>query len=336
MTGKFNGTFYPANLQANGDDFVGDYETRACGRSYFMYNASNHHVTVDSDNATAFDDIDISCYTDTTFRETANVYVKYKNYGSASIGNAVAINFVQSDATSRSAIMHGIHIEYDMFIGTYPGAYLAINKYNSGSPGVPGAPDNTARGYDLYDVTISGNVNGNAAQNCVQAFTSSNWTGERVRDIKFKDLNMTAAAGSYFALDGRGFMTSTGALLFENVNIAPADSLVNIPQNVLMYKNATFSTGRRDGDVPSSNWLVTYPSPGIAHVATKTPVPIAPGGTQVQLPFSDKRGTNPAVFAMPIGGAVTVALNYNSAQTFTLSHNGAGNLSFNISADIYV
>jgi hypothetical protein len=333
MTGSFNGTFYPANFQGNGDDFWGKYVTRNCGRSYFPYNVAHHEVWVDSNNGTAFDDIDISAYTNPNMRgETSDIKIHYKNYGAASLGNSVAINFIQYDSTSRSADMHDIYVDFDLNTSNFTGAIVSINKYLSGSPGSPGGPDNTARGYNLFNVKFTGMcLSSGNTQNLFQLFSQSNWTGEVVYNIGFEDFMQSGTNTVYFVIDGRGLSSSGGALYFRNAYIGIPTSFSNIPQGVTKYDNAVFNSARQDGIVGS--WLLQSTGPGIMRCTYNGTVSAANGGSgsNFTLPFADKRGAA-QVFAQSVGTICSWTVNNVDASHFNISHNAGSAVSFAVDA----
>lgn len=335
VTGNFNGTFYPANFQGNGDDFRGDIVTRGCGRSYFPYNVSGHKMRVDSDNGTAFDDIDITCYTDPQFRlETSGIEVWYRNYGSASRGNALALNFVQADATSRAGMMKGIRVHYDMNVSSYTGCYGAINKYLQGTPGSPGGADNTARGHNLFDVKLDGVIMGDTTQNALQLWTQANWTGEFCWDIELGFKELTAGAGSNVAIDGRG-LTTAGPLAFENSYIGIPRSMTNLPAGVLFERNSSVNGARVDG--LTGTWDVSFPAQGIKRFKSHTAQAVATGGsgTPFTLPQADAQGANPRVLVTPLTQC-KFNLNPISASQFGIVHDQAGTVNFIIEAEIGV
>lgn len=332
MTGSFNGTFYPSNFQGNGDDFWGKLVTRNCGRSYFPYNVSHHEVWIDSNNGTAFDDVDITCYTNPNFRnETSDIKVHYKNYGSSSLGNAVAINFIQYDSTSRSGNMHDIHVDFDFNTSSFTGAIASINKYLAGTPGSPGGPDNTARGYNLWNVKLTGTclTTGNT-QNLFQLFSQANWTGEIVYNLGFEDFNLTGTNTVDMVIDGRGLSSTAGALYFRNAYINIPASLTNIPQGVTKYDNAVFNGVRQDGSL-SGTWIVQSVAPGIARYTYNGSLSVTTGtGTTVTMPLSDKRGSNPQVFAQAKGTLCSWYVNPISASQFSIVHNAGASVLFDI------
>jgi len=338
MTGSFSGTFYPANFQGNGDDFHGSIVTRNCGRSYFPYNVSHHEIWVDSNNGTAFDDIDITCYTNPNFRnETTDIKVHYKNYGSSSLGNSVAINFIQYDSTSRSGLMHDLHIDFDFNTSNFTGAIISINKYLAGSPGSPGGPDNTARGYNLYNLKFTGAcaTSGNT-QNLLQLFTQANWTGEFVYDVGFDNYFLSGSNTVDMVLDGRGIATSAGALYFRNTIVGIPVSFTNIPPGVTKYDNATFNNVRQDGGV-SGTWIVQSVAPGIARYTYNGSLSVATGaGTTVTMPVSDKRAGNPQVFCTPKGTICGFTVNPISASQFSIAHNAGSPVLFDIDVVIAI
>lgn len=331
MTGSFNGTFYPANFQGNGDDFWGKYVTRNCGRSYFPYNVSHHEVWVDSNNGTAFDDIDITCYTNPNFRnETSDIKVHYKNYGSSSLGNAVAINFVQWDSTSRSGLIHDVHIDFDFNTSAYTGAIASINKYLPGSPGVPGGADNTARGYNLFNIKFTGTcLSSGNTQNLIQFFSQATWTGEVVYNLGFEDFMLSGTNTVDAVIDGRG-LSSAGALYFRNTYLGIPTSLTNIPQGVTKYDNAVFNGARQDGAL-GGTWIVQSVAPGIARYTYNGSLSVATGtGTTITMPLSDKRGSNPQVFAQAKGTLCSWYVNPINASQFSIVHNAGAAVPFDI------
>ncbi|MGG1948966.1 hypothetical protein AB1286_29870 [Trinickia sp. NRRL B-1857] len=333
MTGSFTGTFYPANFQGNGDDFWGKYVTRNCGRSYFPYNVSHHEAWIDSNNGTGFDDVDVSCYTNPNMRnETSDIKVHYKCYGGSAQGNAVAINFIQYDSTSRSGIMHDIHIDFDLDTSAYTGAFVSINKYLSGSPGSPGGPDNTARGYNLYNVKFSGNcISSGNTQNLLQLFTQANWTGEIVYNVGLTDFTLIGTNTVYMVIDGRGLSSGGGALYFRNTYISIPTSFSNIPQGVTKYDNAVFNSARQDGI--SELWLLQSTGPGIMRCTYNGTVSAANGGggSTFALPLADKRGAA-QVFAQSVGTICSWTINIVDASHFNISHSAGSPVSFSIDA----
>lgn len=333
MTGSFTGTFYPSNFQGNGDDFWGKIVTRNCGRSYFPYNVSHHEVWIDSNNGTAFDDVDITCYTNPNFRnETSDIKVHYKNYGSSSLGNAVAINFIQYDSTSRSGIMHDIHIDFDFNTSSFTGAIVAINKYLSGSPGSPGGPDNSPRGHNLFNVKFTGTClsTGNT-ENLFQLFSQANWTGEIVYNIGFEDFMLNGTNTVDVVIDGRGLSSTAGALYFRNAYLGIPTSMTNIPQGVTKYDNAVFNSARMDGI--SGSWLLQSTGPGVMRGTYNGTFSVANGGggSTFQLPFTDKRGAA-QVFAQSEGTICQWTVNIVDASHFNISHNAGAAVAFAVDA----
>lgn len=339
MTGNFIGTFYPANFQGNGDDFWGKYVTRNCGRSYFPYNVSMHEVFVDSNNGSAFDDIDISCYTNPNMRmETSHIKVDYKNYGSSSLGNASCFNFIQYDATSRSGTMHDVEINFDMNTSAYTGALTSINKYLSGSPGSPGGVDNNPRGYNAWNIKIKGSflTSGNT-QNPIQWMNNENWTGEFVWNVGFEDFTLSGAPNTVaMAIDGRGLSQTAGAIIFRNASIAIPASLTNIPYGVTKYDNAVFNGIRMDGSL-SGSWILSSLAPGWARYTYNGSYSVPTGaGATITLPTADKRGSNPVVMVTPVGAQVAFDVNPLNASQFTVSHNSGSSVLFNIAAELAI
>lgn len=334
ITGNFNGTFYPANFQGNGDAVRGDIVTRGCGRSYFPYNVSDHKMRVDSDNGTAFDDIDISCYTDPQFRlTTSSIEVWYRCYGSNAKGNGLAMNFLQGDATSRAGTMHDIRMHFDVDVSSFAGAYASINKYAYNGGGL-GPADNTGRGHNLFDVHFDGRCAGDTTQNAMQLFSQDNWTGEQVYDFNVEDMYMSAGAGSNFVLDGRGFNTA-GALNFRNCELELPRSMTNLPAGVLYEENMHVNGARVDG--LTGTWDVSYPAQGVRRYVAHSLTSIAAGGsgTTITLPASDVQGSNPRVKITPTT-VCKCAVNPISADSFAVVHDQAGAVNFFIEAEIAV
>lgn len=333
MDGYFEDVYYPQNFQANGDNYRGRVTTRDCGRSYFPYNVSGHDVYVDSNNGVAFDDINISAYTATTFRnETSGIKVRYKNYGSSSLGNAVHFGFVQSDGTSRSAVIRDVTVELDMNVGTYPGCYVTAKKYTSA-----GAADSTARGHSFINITVSGSALGSAAQNPIQMFNAENWTGESVYGLRFRDLQITSqtAGGQAWAIDGRGIKKDGGGITFENVFTNVPISKTNMPQDVQNIRNVAESSAMIDGGV--GNWTRSYMAHGLCLLTYVGGISCANGTTTtLTLPFADKRGGNPHVVITPKGVQCKHTAISLTSSTFSISHDHTSAVTFDVFVMMYV
>ena len=333
MDGYFEGVYYPQNFQGNGDNYRGRVTTRNCGRSYFPYNVAGHDVYVDSNNGTAFDDINISAYTATTLRaETSGIKVRYRNYGSASLGNAVHFGFIQSDGVSRSARIRDVTVELDMQVGTYPGMYVTAKKYDSS-----GAADNTARGHSFMNVEIRGSALGSAALNPIQFFTAENWTGESVYGLRFRDLQVTSqtAGGQKWVIDGRGIKTDGGGITFENVFTNVPISKTNMPQDVQTIRNVAESGAMIDGGV--GNWTRSYMPHGLCLLTYIGGISVPNGAaTTLTLPFADKRGANPHVVITPKGVQCKFTATALTAQTFSLSHDHTASVAFDVFVLAYV
>lgn len=323
LTGTFNGTFYPANFQGNGDSFRGNIVTRGCGRSYFTYNNSQHEVMVNSDNGTAFDDIDITLYTNPNMiMETSHIKVFYKCYGSNAKGNMLAMNLVQYDATSRTGSYHDIEVNFDVNLSSFTGAFFSMNKYLSGSPGSPGGADNSPRGYNVWNVKLTGSCRSDTAQNLGQLWTQADWTGEFIFNFSLADLFLSAAAGSYLAIDGRGLTTANG-MLFDGVVCANPLSLTNEVSGTVQYNRSTVSTGRLDG-ITGTGWDIFYPAPGVAQLIYQGAYSFPVGTTTITLPLSDKTGNNPRTFVQPLGSTAGFNVDPATANSFTVTNSGAG------------
>ena len=333
MDGYFEGVYYPQNFQGNGDNYRGRVTTRNCGRSYFPYNVAGHDVYVDSNNGTAFDDINISAYTATTLRaETSGIKVRYRNYGSASLGNAVHFGLIQSDGVSRAATIRDVTVELDMHVGTYPGMYVLAKKYDSS-----GAADNTARGHSFMNVEIRGSALGSAALNPIQFFTAENWTGESVYGLRFRDLQVTSqtAGGQKWVIDGRGIKTDGGGITFENVFTNVPINKTNMPQNVQTIRNVAESGVPIDGGV--GNWTISYMPHGLCLLTYIGGISVPNGAaTTLTLPFADKRGANPHVVITPKGVQCKFTATALTAQTFSLSHDHTASVAFDVFVLAYV
>lgn len=333
MDGYFEGVYYPQNFQGNGDNYRGRVTTRNCGRSYFPYNVAGHDVYVDSNNGTAFDDINISAYTATTLRaETSGIKVRYRNYGSASLGNAVHFGLIQSDGVSRAAQIRDVTVELDMQVGTYPGMYVTAKKYDSS-----GAADNTARGHSFMNVEIRGSALGSAALNPVQFFNTENWTGESVYGLRFRDLQVTSqtAGGQKWVIDGRGIKTDGGGVTFENVFTNVPISKTNMPHGVQTIRNVAESGVQIDGGV--GNWTRSYMPHGLCLLTYIGGISVPNGAaTTLTLPFADKRGANPHVVITPKGVQCKFTATALTAQTFSISHDHTASVAFDVFVLAYV
>ena len=333
MDGYFESVYYPQNFQGNGDNYRGRVTTRNCGRSYFPYNVAGHDVYVDSNNGAAFDDINISAYTATTLRaETSGIKVRYRNYGSASLGNAVHFGFIQSDGVSRAAQIRDVTVELDMQVGTYPGVYVVAKKYDSS-----GAADNTARGHSFVNIEIRGSALGAAAFNPVQFFNAENWTGESVYGLRFRDLQVTSqtAGGQRWVIDGRGITADGGGITFENVFTNVPINKTNMPQGVQTIRNVAESGVPIDGGV--GNWTMSYMPHGLC-LLTYIGGRSVPNGTSttLTLPFADKRGANPHVVITPKGVQCKFTATALTAQTFSISHDHTASVTFDVFVLAYV
>lgn len=333
MDGYFEGVYYPQNFQANGDNYRGRVTTRNCGRSYFPYNVSGHDVYVDSNNGAALDDINISAYTATTYRnETSGIKVSYRNHGSESLGNGVHFGFVQSDGTSRSAVIRDVTVELDMNVGTYPGCYVTAKKYTNA-----GAADNTARGHSFINITISGAALGSAAANPIQMFNAENWTGEFVYGLRFRDLQITSqtAGGQAWAIDGRGIKKDGGGITFENVFTNVPIIKTNMPQDVQNIRNVAESGSAIDGGVGS--WTRSYLAHGLCLLTYIGGVAVPDGSsTTLTLPFADKRGANPHVVITPKGVLCKHTAIALTPSTFSISHDHTAEVTFDVFVMVYV
>lgn len=333
MDGYFEGVYYPQNFQGNGDNYRGRVTTRNCGRSYFPYNVSGHDVFVDSNNGTAFDDINISAYTNTAFRgETSGIKVRYRNWGSASLGNAVHFGFIQSDEVSRSAMIKDVSIDFDMNVGTYPGIYVTANKYTNA-----GVADNTARGHSFINVTISGSALGAAALNPVQMFNAENWTGESVYGLRFRDLQLTSqtSGGHAWVIDGRGISSDGGGITFENVFTNVPIIKTNMPQGVQNIRNVAESGAAIDGGV--GNWTRSYLAHGLCLLTYIGGVAVPNGSsTTLTLPFADKSGANPHVVITPKGVLCKHTATALTSSTFSINHDHTAAVAFDVFVMMYV
>ncbi|WP_415257674.1 hypothetical protein [Thauera phenylacetica] len=333
MDGYFEGVYYPQNFQGNGDNYKGRITARNCGRSYFPYNVSGHDVYVDSNNGTASDDINISAYTNTAFRnETNDIRVRYKNYGSASLGNALHFGFVQSDGTSRSAVIRDVHVDLDVNVGTYPGCYATAKKYDFG-----GAADNAARGHTFLNITICGSARGDAAQNPIQFFNAENWTGEYVQGLYFKDLYVTSQSGGgqAWVIDGRGLAAAGSGLVLENIYTNVPITRQNIPLNLITIRNVSAVGLAIDGDV--GDWTISYLPRGLCLLTRKGGIAVANGGSTVlTLPFADKRAANPHVVVTPKGVQCKFTASALTSQTFSISHDHTAPVVFDVFVMMYV
>lgn len=329
MTGTFNGTFYPANFQGNGDNVELEIVTRDCGRSYFPWNVRHHVANVDSNNGTAFDDVDITVYTNpNTDMVTNDIEVNYTLYGGAPQGNICAINFIQYDATPRTANMYNIRLNFDVNTGVYSGAYVAINKYLAGTPGSPGGPDNNPRGYNLFNVKIGGRFASNTTQACLQLFSQADWTGEIVYNVALEDLDVTAGAGSNILVDGRGF-NSAGAFIRRNFRTSQAESLTNIPQGALLVDNVSDINGRLDGQVGS--WYISYIAPGYALCVYAGTYSVPSAGATVTLPLSN-RGGSPQVWVTPKTALCRYWVNPLTSNSFAINQDSGAIENFDVMA----
>lgn len=333
MDGYFEDVYYPQNFQANGDNYRGRVTTRNCGRSYFPYNVSGHDVYVDSNNGKAFDDINIAAYTATTYRnETSGIKVRYRNYGSASLGNAVHFGFIQSDGTSRSATIRDVTVELDMDVGTYPGVYATAKKYTSA-----GAADSTARGHSFVNVELRGSALGQAASNPMQFFNAENWTGEFVYGLRFRDLQVTSqtAGGQQWVIDGRGIKKDGGGITFENVFTNVPITKSNMPQDVQNIRNVAESGSVFDGGVGS--WTRSYLAHGLCLLTYVGGISCANGTTTtLTLPFADKRGANPHVTVTPKGVQCKFTAIALTPQTFSISHDHTAAVTFDVFVLVYI
>lgn len=333
LNGYFEGVYYPQNFQANGDNYRGRVTTRNCGRSYFAYNISGHDVYVDSNNGAALDDINISAYTAPSYRnETSGIKVRYRNYGSASLGNAVHFGFIQSDSISRSVIIRDVTVDFDMNVGTYPGAYATAKKYTSA-----GAADNTARGHSFLNIELRGSALGAGTQNPIQFFSSENWSGEFVYGLRFRDLQVTSAVGGgqQWHIDGRGIASGGGGVVFENVYTNVPITRTNMPQGAQSISNVVTGSGSLDGS--SGNWTRSYLPRGLCLLTYNGGIAVSNGtAQQLTLPFADQRGINPHVVATPKGVQCKFTVVPLTAQTFSLTHDHTASVTFDVFVLMYI
>jgi hypothetical protein len=132
-------------------------------------------------------------------------------------------------------------------------------------------------------------------------------------------------------IDGRGLSSAGGALYFRNTYIGIPTSFSNIPQGVTKYDNAVFNSVRQDGI--SGSWLLQSTAPGIMRCTYNGTVSAANGGggTNFQLPFTDKRGAA-QVFAQSVGTICSWTVNIVDASHFNISHNAGAAVSFAVDA----
>jgi hypothetical protein len=104
--GDFDTVYYPLSFAWAGDDVTATgIHTHNCGRSYFVYNVSNHSVDLISDGGGPFNDVLLKLYADPTLssgRNTlSNIRVKYKNFGrtnATTSGSLTNLSFQQNVA----------------------------------------------------------------------------------------------------------------------------------------------------------------------------------------------------------------------------------------------
>lgn len=331
--GKFDKVYYPFNLQGNGNDAHANIKTTGCGRAFFVYNVRNVRGNVTSDNNSGYDDVNISSYTDTIYQnETSNVHVNYTCRGHSNVSGAglSAINFVQSDATSRSAKIRGISIHFDVDISTHGGAAINIRKYDH-----LGALDGTARGHALRDIKFSGLISSGSSGfqvDPLNVMSGSSWSGETVYNIEFDQLEFQDAGSNALNIDGAGINTIGGHIVFKECYFDSALTLSNMAGK-LTVQGSRLGGKYYDGDY--SGWKVTHKPKGRVTLTYQGQSIATGGGTTVTLPLADATGVNPSVVVTPVSGvAAAFGVNPISSSSFGVLHDQAGSQNFNIHVEM--
>jgi hypothetical protein len=197
------GTYYPALFQSAGDNVRGKIITRNAGRSYFVFNAHDHDMRVDSQQGGPFSDVLIKCYGSTDFlSKTQNIKLVYKSdgrYPGSGMQSAneamIAMDFQLQPTNPAPVVFTNIAIQFDVSASSTDvnQNLFIIRKYDS-----DGNPDATARGHTLVGLDLRGVglslQNLNAAALNLFGRSGDSWVGEYIYDVYVHDMLLNNAA----------------------------------------------------------------------------------------------------------------------------------------------
>lgn len=209
--------YYPALFSGAGDNVQGSVHARKCGRSYFVYNARNHEVWVDSQHGGPFSDVLLKTYAGNGFNPSLeNIKVRYSSTGrypgagDQSADEAmVAMDFqLLDDAAPVGGSVRNVEVAFDVEASAVDRAQsmFIVRKYTQ-----LGLSDTTGgRGHSLINLRLTGV--GRSMQNlladAVRLFNrgTDSWANEYVSGLDIDGMSIgTTADKVAIAVNGAPF-----------------------------------------------------------------------------------------------------------------------------------